>query len=499
MKNRVFLIAYWLLIPFLLMGQKYKNIESDGIRIDPEWTQTAKVTGFSWGYDMIYDKKGNTYSTGYVRSRIMENGEKWGPPPCPKGVSCQDVTFLSKRNKKGKLIWRQYIFGSTRVLKLVLDKNGFVNMVGSIYSRKIGLSSTGSDPIILGKDDTYTGIFMCKYDENGVVHQSKLYNDGRRPTAMQFVIDDKENLYISGSTSYRPHDKPSEPHPSYLLLKFDKNWDLDWQVSGDTIGSSVIHGITLDGHSNVVFTGMYRNYLDLGGLHETDDYHQKPFIGKITEKGKVKWLSEDISEIKNGVGFDVACDSRGNAYVTVNTSYSHAYLSKVNKKGKTEWIHKIGRSATFEDLVVTKADRIFICGEGQGALFPSKGTKVYSYKSISGTDGFIGEYDTEGVLKWLKAFGDKGTEYCRSIAVRGDKLAAFGSYNNTITFKEVKLPKGSHFWYGEFDLKKLEDTSVKVPPPVVQKVMPKKKPKKVGCFCTQELKQLVTTQVVIEP
>ena len=189
------------------MGQKYKNIESKGIRIDPEWTQTARVTGFSWGYDMIYDEKGNTYSTGYVRSRIMENDKKWGPPPCPKGVSCQDVTFLSKRNKKGELIWRQYIFGSTRVLKLVLDKNGFVNMVGSIYSRKIGLSSAGSEPIILGKDDTYTGIFMCKYDKNGVVQQSKLYNNGKRPTALGFVIDEKENLYVR---SHRPDGVPVE-------------------------------------------------------------------------------------------------------------------------------------------------------------------------------------------------------------------------------------------------------------------------------------------------
>lgn len=488
MKNKIPLIAYWLLIPFFLMGQKYQNIESGGIRIDPEWTQTARVTGFSWGYDVIYDKKGNIYSTGYVRSQIAESDKKSGPPPCPTGISCQDVTFLSKRNEKGELIWRQYIFGSTRVLKLVLDKNGFVNMVGSIYSRKVALSSTGSEPIFLENGDTYTGIFMCKYDENGVVKQSKVYNEGKRPTALNFLIDEKENLYVSGYTEYRPYNKRSEPHASYLFLKFDKNWNLDWKISGDTIGRSVIHGIALDGRSNIIFTGMYTNYMDLGEIRKTDDYHQKPFIGKITNKGKVKWISEDISKINSGVGFHLACDSRDNAYVTVNTSYSHAYLSKVNKNGKTEWMHKIERSATFEDLVITEDDRIFICGEGQGALFPSNGAFLYSYKSVSGTDGFIAEYDTEGVLKWLKAFGDKGTEYCRSIDVQGNKVVAFGSYNNTITFKEVTLPKGSHFWYGEFSLEKLENTTVKAPP-VAGKIIIEK-PKEVGCFCTQEVKQL---------
>ncbi|MGB0985387.1 MAG: hypothetical protein ACPG19_15150, partial [Saprospiraceae bacterium] len=487
-KNSLSLMVFLLLIPFISTGQKYKNIESGGIRIDPEWTQTARTTGFSWGYDVIYDKKGNTYSTGYVRKQIAESATKFGPPPCLKGISCQDVTFLSKRNSKGELIWRQYIYGSTRVLKLVLDKNGYINMVGSIYSRNIALSSTGIEPIILVNEPGYTGIFMCQYNEKGIIQKSKIYNEGKRSTALSFEIDGKDNLYIGGYTQYRSYDKPSSAQSSYLFLKFDNNWNLDWKMSGDTIGQSIIHSITLDRRSNLVFTGMYINDMNLGGKRTSKDYHQKPFIGKMNGRGKVKWISEEISKHGNGVGSDLVCDSKGNAYVTVNTSYSHGFFAKVNKKGKTKWMHKIGRSVTFEDLVITKDDRILLCGEGQGALFPSNGTFLYSYKSLGGTDPFIAEYDTEGVLKWLKAFGSKGTDYCRSMAIKGDKVMAFGSYDYPLVFKNTKLPKRAHFYYAEFSLKKLENTSVKAPARVGKVIPPTTK--NIGCVCKQDLKQL---------
>ena len=74
-------LLLFLLFTTSLSAQKYKKTESNNIRIDPEWSVTNDLNGFSMSGQMIVDKEGNTFSIGYFRRDMNANG-KWLGPKC---------------------------------------------------------------------------------------------------------------------------------------------------------------------------------------------------------------------------------------------------------------------------------------------------------------------------------------------------------------------------------------------------------------------------------
>ncbi len=442
------------------LAQEYLDIESNNIRIDPEWVATNEAIGFSNAYDSKTDKDGNIFTTGYFQnSLITEN--KTISPQCKLNDSCSDIYFLSKRDNKGNLLWIRYANGNSRPCKIAIDSKGFIYIAGAVYSKELFFTSLDSIIIKLDKPYNYnSGIFICKYDTYGKLIISKFYSEGKSEFPNDLVVDNKDNIYLGGAYQFRNFKKRDEVKNSFLLLKLNSNFEKQWEQKGDTIGSSHINSLFLDLNANIYSTGSFHNKLKLEKtLLINAGYEQNFFVAKFNGKGKLDWATDSLRKFKAGWGSGIVCDKQGNAYVSVNTSESHSFLTKFDSKGKMQWINTIkgNSSNNSQKILIDEKDNIYLAGEGYGAVFGSNSSSFFSYKSHGSIDFYIAKYNSKGECLWLKTGGGKGTDYCKSISIYKNELYAFGIFRNEMIFNQTLIKSNYNaFWLAKFDLKKLE-------------------------------------------
>jgi hypothetical protein len=473
-------------------AQEYLDIESNNIRIEPEWTVTYEAGDFIWSYDIKIDNNGNTYSTGYFQ-RNLKTKEKYIEPTTKCASRCPDTYFLMKHDNKGNLIWIRYANGNSRPSKVVIDHKGFIYTIGSVYSTELIFTSSDSEIVKLEKPNDYnSGIFICKYDSTGKVIKTKFLSDGKSEFVNDILIDDEENIYLGGGYQFRSYNNRSEVKNSFLLMKLNYSFELIWKQVGDTIGRSVINSIFIDSKTNVVATGGFENNIKFGKTEfSTSRSDGNAFVAKFNNNGKLDWAIDSLGKFRMGSGQEIVCDKNGNAYVTVNTSYSFLFFSKIDKSGKLQWINTIkGKSSnTNQKMLLDNKSNIYLCGEGYGAVFGSNSSELFSYKSKGGTDFYLAKYNSKGECLWLKVGGGKGTDYCKAIALYNNNLYAFGWFGNEMSFNEkiLKSKSGYTFWLANFDLKKLEkvDKSPQKPIAKTDNLQEKFRVNKINCECYQ--------------
>lgn len=446
-----------LFIPPFLFPQQYQDSESPNIRIDPEWIAANKAIDFIWAYDVIVDKDGNSYRTGYFKKAL---GVKDGEDIHPENSSLGDIYFLIKSNNKGQIIWYRYAIGNSRPCKLNFDNEGYIYAVGSVFSKELILTSSNNKTVNVDKPNDYnSGIFICKYDTAGKIVKSKFYSEGYGEFANDFKIDENNNIYIGGYYTYRSFDQPSYQRYSNLIFKLDSNWNTVWNQKGDTIGTASIASLFIDKSGNLLVSGGYVKNLLIGkSRYEGHHSDTRPFLAKYDENGNIKWVKDSFDDIISGSVATFVCDKKNNAYLWISTSYSRFYFVKLNKNGKIQWTQTgQGRMSNYlEKAVIDDESSIYLCGEGYGALFPSLGNEQFSYKTVGSTDFFITKYNSDGELQWLKTGGGKATDYCKSIALSGNNLYAFGWTDHEMKFNQKSISiSGKCFWLAKFDQEKL--------------------------------------------
>lgn len=461
MKSCILIFSKIVLIisPAILFSQNYQEYESPNIRIDPEWISTNRVVGFNWAYDVIADKEGNTYRTGYFKKALEIENEYIHPENRILG----DLYFLIKSDSNGNIIWYSYAIGNSRPCKLNFDNNGNVYVVGSVFSKELIIKNSNSEEIKLEKPNNYnSGIFICKYDTSGKIVKSKFYSEGYSEFPKDFKIGTDNNLYIGGHYIYRSSDQPSHQKHSFLLLKLDSNWNKVWSHKGDTVGTATIGSLFPDYSGNLLVSGGYNKQLRI----EEQIYHghysnTKPFIVKLYDNGKVQWVKDSFENITSGFGNAIVCDQKNNAYLWISTSHSKFHFIKLNKNGKLKWKQtaRARMSNYLEKALIDNEGNVYLCGQGYGAQFPSRGNQHFSYKSVGSTDFFITRYNKKGELLWLKVGGGKSTDYCKSIALSGNNLYAFGWTGHQLKFNQKIADADGRkcFWMAKFDLLKLEN------------------------------------------
>lgn len=442
-----------------LSAQTHLDGETPNTRIDPLWTKMFKTEGFSWAHDIKTDAAGNSYLAGYFQRGLEWEG-KTIRPNCKSG-HCPDTYFLMKLSPTGQPLWLSMAQGNARPQRIAIDKDGAIYTVGSVYSEQLQFVSTANkDSVWLDKPKNYkSGLFICKYNTEGKLLKTKFYGEVRSAKPNDLVVDDKGQLYIGGQYEFRYSYQPSMVRNSLLLLKFDTNWDLAWKIQGDTLGTSTIQSLCKSNGSTLYVTGNYEGTLRIGSLLHTSKKSNQFILAQVSTNGKIQWLTDSLKNARGMYGENMVADSEGNAYVAASTPYGSAYLAKVNKKGAVVWLQTIqakGRNHSSR-MLIDASDRIYLCGEGYGAVFPSTGPQLLSYKSKGGTDFYIASYSDKGQLLWLKAGGGAGTDYCKSIALYRNHLLGFGWFDNEMAFKDTVLKgkKGQVFWLGQFALEQL--------------------------------------------
>lgn len=430
-------------------------------RAVPEWIESINSAYSNWATDLVIDKDGNSYSTGYFSNLLMIN-DSINYNSCGYKFSDNNC-FLIKRNSSGGVLWVRYGMGYLRTSKIKLDESGNVYVVGQVWSSSIQLTSSNCQDITLAKDiqKSRPNIFLCQYDSAGLLIRSKILHDISGQTPHDFLIDSNGDFIVGGTHEFRRYDKPSHVQNSYLLMKLNSDWQVIWKTQGDTLGGSYISSITLSPTAQIYVTGSYSERID---FHQKDlvlkisNSYRKSFVAKYDNNGLLSWVNDSINQPLLGTyGKSIVCDKEHAIYCSVQTHARRAFLNKLDSTGQTIWSKTLGGCEYLENMILDSAGNVYLCGEGYRANF---GNFEDNYKEFSfqrkdgGTDFYIAKFNPYGHLLALNFGGKISTNYCKAIAVYQDKVYALGNSNNGLYFGDFHF-KGKLYnqtWLAAFRL-----------------------------------------------
>ena len=185
-----------------------------------------------------------------------------------------------------------------------------------------------------------------------------------------------------------------------------------WIATFGSNTSDYGRGIAVDGSGNVYITG-YTASSGEGGYDA--------IIAKYDNSGTIQW-QRTLGGTYDEYGLAIAVDGFGNVYITGTTTSSgagsyDAFIAKYDNSGAIQWQRTLGG---------TGDDR------GYGIAVDSSGNVyIIGYTDNSGTgsnDALIAKYDTDGLFKWQRTFGNPNVNVNLNVE-NGVDIAVDGSGN----------------------------------------------------------------------
>ena len=278
------------------------------------------------------------------------------------------------------------------------------------------------------------------------------YFGGTGADQIQAMINDASgNVLFSGTTlSYGSSYQA-------MLIKFDANGKLLWEVIiGGTMpeyGSSV----TLDPNGNVILAGMSSSLtvdgstLATQGAHKTTcGFDGDAYIAKFNGNGIRQWATYYGGNLSDEAT-DVVTDNQGNVYFLGNTNStvniatnngnkknflggsSDCFLTKLSATGVLQWSTYVGGSGADNGTGITidNSNNIIITGNTQSSNGISE---EGSHQAVFGgqIDGFVTKFSSTGDKVWSTYFG--GDQKDEPMDIRTDSknnIYVVGGTNST--------------------------------------------------------------------
>ncbi|MBL7894909.1 MAG: T9SS type A sorting domain-containing protein [Bacteroidia bacterium] len=303
--------------------------------------------------------------------------------------------FISKFNTNGNLLWATYFGGNDddSGYGICLDKVSNFLYISGITSSTNNIATLGS------QQQNYGGGpcdgFLAKFTTSGVLIWSTYYGGTGNDQGLDCKIDNLGNVYLVGSTS-------------------------------STLGIST--------------TGAFQT-IYAGGLRDG-------FISKYNTNGNILW-----STYYGGSGDEIIetleFNSKNRLFVggetnssTISTPISHqpgysgsgydAFLSSFNITGQRVWSTYYGGSGReyLLDVKCDSLDNVFICGSTNSidsiASIGTFQTSMGGSGLANQGDGYLVNFDTNGVRKWGTYFGGGNDDCGYAIATVGSAIYLTG-------------------------------------------------------------------------
>ncbi len=341
------------------------------------WAKRFGGTDDDDGSSIAVDDSGNIYFTGYFKDVADFDP---GPGVYNLSSSGGSEIFVCKLDANGNLLWAKQM-GSTSAddgAGIAVDAAGNVYVTGSFeqtltFNTNAGIGNLTSN----GRHD----IFICKFDELGVIQWVKQIGSTEQDYGAEIAIDDASNLFLTGSFSG--------------TVDFDPG------------------------------TGV--NNL----MSPTSD---NCFILKLNTSGNFVWATQ-LALPDPVDGSAITLDALGNIYVA-GGGYGTA-ISKLNANGNIMWSKFLpGLNDWASSIAVDASGNVYVTGYFRGTVDFDPGPNSVIFNSSNADDSYIIKFDASGNYVWAYQIGEPGfDEYGAAIALDASgNIYSYGSFRYTVDF-----------------------------------------------------------------
>ncbi len=265
-----------------------------------QWTVEDAATGGlsqATGQGIAVDASGNVYVVGVTNTAI--DGQAGG------------CFFITKYNGSGTRQWTVEdgtgFFNSNAGQAIALDSAANVYVTGSVSGAIDGQTLHGSADFYIAKYNT-SGTRQWTIEDGSA---------GKSSSGYGIAVDSSGNVFLTGITTGAIDGQTLHGFFDFFITKYNTSGTRQWTVEDGATGQIAIsYGIAVDSSGNAFLTGFTGGAIDGQTLHGSTDL----FITKYNTNSILQWTIEDGAASGSTIGYGIAVDSSGNAYVTGSTS-----------------------------------------------------------------------------------------------------------------------------------------------------------------------------------
>lgn len=339
------------------------------------WVKEFDAPGTEFVNKIVVDVDGNVYATGYYQGTV--NFETTLPGFTRTAAGSNDA-FVAKYNTYGVCQWVR-TFGNTGIEAghdIVLA-NGNVIVVGDFTSSTVIIDTPG----VYGVSNSgLRDIFMAAFTQfNGSYIWSTKIGGAGEDIATSLETDGSGNLFLAGlfygTTDFNPSNtgtnnlsSTTSTYDGFLGKYSASNGAYNW---AHTIGGNdvdVAYGLAIN-NGDVVVTGKFRQNVDF--------------------------------------------DPTSSVYYVAATGYEDAYVATYNTSGALRSVFTIGGAVNTDvvvgsKLAVSSNGDIYLAGIHKGFVDYDPSTSNRVMDTSFTYDIFLGKYDMNGTLGWVRTFRSIG-------------------------------------------------------------------------------------------
>ena len=377
----------WLIIPLVLFSVIGM---SDSFGQATQWSVQFGSNSFEGGSSIAVDSSGNVYVTGTTSGSLFSM------------IAGESDAYIAKYDTDGNQMWAKQ-FGS---IHREWGNGVAVDSSGNVYVT--GTTSGSLFSMIAGESDAY----IAKYDTDGNQMWAKQFGSDLHDGSNNIALDPSGNVYVTGTTSGSISNTNVGSDDAFVA-KYDTDGNQMWakQFGNDSLVEGI--GVAADPLGNAYVTGYTR-----GDLFDTNAGIVDAYITKYDTDGNQMWAKQFGSDNRD-IGFGIAADSSGNAYVTGhtkgdlfgrNTGAYDVFVVKYNPDGVEKWAKQFGNDSLEEHGGITtdSFDNVYVTGVINDNP---------SGNDIGSEDVFVIKYAKNGIEKWAKQFGSISFEGGNDITV----------------------------------------------------------------------------------
>jgi hypothetical protein len=394
-----------ILLPILLSFFLYSNqVKSQ----DCFWSSHAGGTAYDIGLNVVCDKYGNTYVTGYTESN-----------PCIIGTdTIYTCWFIIKYDNSGNKKW---IFdfpagigpneGESGVISMKIDTiNDQLLIAGCFYNYLVL-----PDTILHGTKNT---ILVLKMDLDGNIIWFKTAGGTGDDQAFDITYDAEGNIYTSGSNqSDATFGQITIPRGGFLA-EYDANGNVVWakqkfrfkyfQGSGYLFTEASPYYLLFSNNSLLVFGAVNGSIVVFDTITFTNFGINASYLASYSTQGNLNWVK--LAGGPDGVCGSMTTDHFSNIFITGQYAktgvfgndtliqpgdYGDCFIAKYDLNGNLTWVinTKSSCEASGEAISTDSDGSIYIGGYFYGALHFGD---IILTSSPTANDMFLAKYSTDG-------------------------------------------------------------------------------------------------------
>ena len=236
--------------------------------------------------------------------------------------------------------------------------------------------------------------------------------------ATAVAVDNLGNVYMGGNTSESINGASYSGGTDIFLMKISqKDGTIYWTIELGTSDNEALNNIAVDKNGNIYIVGRTSGNFDGHTSFGSNDI----ILVKIDSNGNKLW-SKQFGTANYDTGNGIAVDNSGNIYITgmVNDSLngqtyyggSDIFICKLNIFGDFIWTKQLG--TTGDDW----ANDITLDSIGKYCYMAGTVADSIAGQISNGDyDGFLAQYNTDGVFNWLRLIGSNNFDEAWGVAV----------------------------------------------------------------------------------